>query len=77
MVSSAGSWLHPRWDCVPLPLVLARLGVLVAVLVFVVVLLRLGYDPRTCLVLVSGAGLVASQLGRQVTASGRAAVTGL
>lgn len=63
-------WSWPRcrpWECLPLPTVLLRLSVLVAVLVFVLLLLQRGYDPSTCLLLASGAGMLAVQIGQQMT----------
>ncbi|MFE2754020.1 hypothetical protein ACFXGA_18680 [Actinosynnema sp. NPDC059335] len=50
-------------SCLPLPAVLVRSGVLVIVYVFLLVLLRAGYDALTSLSLVSGLSLVAVRTG--------------
>lgn len=57
------------WECLPpWPAVVSRTAALVWVLVFVLVLVRWGYDPRTTLVTVSTAGLLAARVtsGRRV-----------
>lgn len=63
--------LSARWpsSCVPWPAVLMRVSVLVLVLVFVAFLLRWGYDPRTCLLLASGAGTLAVHVSNGLSRS--------
>ena len=63
----ARPWQHRPGGCVPWPAVLLRVSVLVLVLVFVAVLLRLGYDPQTCLVRASGSVAVAGRAGTRMS----------
>jgi hypothetical protein len=66
MIESQWPWVHRPWECLPLPTALLRLSVLVVVLVFVLLLLQRGYDPLTCLLLASGTGMLAVQIGQQM-----------
>jgi hypothetical protein len=55
--------LHrPPLVCLPLPAVWVRAIVLALIMVFVLLLLRWGYGVETCLILVTGTGLLAIQL---------------
>jgi hypothetical protein len=48
--------------CLPLPAVLLRTMALALVLAFVLLLLRWGYSVETCLILVTGSGLMAIRI---------------
>lgn len=52
----------PRY-CLPLPAVVTRVSVLIVLVGFVLVLLRWGYDGRTCLALAAALGLLGIQIG--------------
>ena len=66
-------WGRRRCGCVPWPALLVRIGVVVLVLVFVLVLLRWGYDPQTCLLLVSGAVMAAVHVSERESLAPRRA----
>jgi hypothetical protein len=51
-------------ECLLLPAVLTRSGVLVLILAFTLVLTRWGYDAQTCLLLLSGVSVAALRLGQ-------------
>lgn len=62
-----GASVQQPLGCLPLPVVLIRIGVLALILWFVLLLLRAGQDVEACLVLVSGSGMVAVQVAGRLS----------